>query len=98
MECPRPGLGGSMSAQSYEGAVVADLVRQTGLSLWAVKDRLNKAGYGVSEGIAYKRKSAQEAQDVILARIAARPPVAPCPRCGAARDCAHRIPAWGEAA
>lgn len=87
-----------MTMVSFEGAKVADLAKELGVSLYVTKDRLNKAGYGVSEGVVYRKQTAQEVQDEIRDRVASRPPSSPCPRCDAARGCSHRVPAWGVAA
>jgi len=87
-----------MTVPSFDGVKVADLAKELGVSVYVTKDRLNKAGYGVSEGIAYRKQTAQEVQDEVRDRVASRPPAFPCPRCNAARGCSHRIPAWGVAA
>lgn len=87
-----------MSVIGYAGRPVHEIASEMGVSLYVTKDRLNKLGYGVYRGEAYRKQSAQEVQDEIAKRLMAAPPSFPCPYCNAARSCQHRLPNWGAQA
>lgn len=79
-----------MKPETLIGSSAEAIAKELGLSLAVVKDRLNKAGYGISNGVIFRRQTAQELQDEIRARIAATPEPGPCPRCAARGACPHR--------
>lgn len=77
---------------SLVGMTISEAKRATGRTHFGLRYHLSTIGLrvdGVTRRIVPQR-TATEVEDEILARVAARPPVAPCFKCGARGECKHR--------